>query len=174
MEESQGGSPICAYWNTQELNTATNRHKPGWMDNFEAEREKAKQHVTFCCFLYRYPIDQGRHFVHEHPWSAMSWALTSIQRLLNHPSVQVAQAHMCRSLMETHIDHRGGQKGLVKKPTGFMSSSSRYIIQELDRKCTGESYTSGERTRGRSRHLSAGTMRGHLQRDTTTEKDGPQ
>ena len=38
--------------------------------------------------------------------------------------------------METHMDHRGGKKGLVKKPTGFMSSS-RYIIQELDRKCTG-------------------------------------
>ena len=37
--------------------------------------------------------------------------------------------------METHIDHRGGKKGLVKKPTGFMSRI-RYIIQELDRKCT--------------------------------------
>ena len=39
--------------------------------------------------------------------------------------------------METRIDHKGGEKGLVKKPTGFMSSS-RYIIQELDRKCTGD------------------------------------
>ena len=39
--------------------------------------------------------------------------------------------------MDTHIDHKGGQKRLVKKPTGFMSSS-RYIIQELDRKCTGD------------------------------------
>ena len=75
--------------------------------------------------------------MHEHPWSARSWALPSIQQLLNHPSVQVTQAHMCRFLMETHIDHRGGEKGLVKKPTGFMSSR-RCIIQELDRKCTGD------------------------------------
>ena len=39
--------------------------------------------------------------------------------------------------METHIDHKGGEKGLVNKLTGFMSSSP-YIIQELDRKCTGD------------------------------------
>jgi hypothetical protein len=82
------GSPPCTYFSMlQELNIANNKHKPGWMDNFEAEREKAKQHVTFCCSLYRYQIDQGRHFVHEHPWSARSWALPSIQQLLNHFSV---------------------------------------------------------------------------------------
>ncbi len=40
-------------------------------------------------------------------------------------------------MMETHIEYKGGEKGLVKNPTGFMSSS-RYIIQELDRKCTGD------------------------------------
>ena len=38
--------------------------------------------------------------------------------------------------METHIDHRGVEKGLVKKPTGFMSSS-RYIIQELTASALG-------------------------------------
>ena len=132
------GSPPCTYFSMlQELNIATNKHKLGWMQNFETEREKAKQHVNFCCSLYRYQIDQGRRFVHEHPWSARSWALPSIQQLLNHPSVQLTQTHMCRFLMETHIDHKGGEMGLVKKPTGFMSSS-RYIIQELDRKCTGD------------------------------------
>ena len=132
------GSPPCTYFSMlQELSIANNKDKPGWMRKFEAEREKAKQHVNFCCSLYGYQIDQGRHFVHEHPWSARSWALTSIQPLLNHPAVQLTQTHMCRFLMETHIHHKDGEKGLVKKPTGFMSSS-RCIIQELDRKCTGD------------------------------------
>ena len=97
------GSPPCTYFSMlQELNIATNKHMPGWLQNFEAEREKAKQHVNFCCPLYRYQIDQGRRFVHEHPWSARSWALPSIQELLNHPSVQLTQTHMCRFFMETH------------------------------------------------------------------------
>ena len=39
--------------------------------------------------------------------------------------------------METHIETRGGERGLVKKPTGFMSSS-RYVIEELDKKCSGD------------------------------------
>ena len=38
--------------------------------------------------------------------------------------------------MTTHIEHRGGEVGLVKKPTGFMSSSP-YVLTELDRKCLG-------------------------------------
>ena len=36
------GSPPCTCFSVlQELNIATNRHKPRWLDNFETEREKA-------------------------------------------------------------------------------------------------------------------------------------
>ena len=67
------GSLPCTYFSMlQELNIATSKHKPGWMENFQADRDKAKQFVTFGCYLYRYQIDQGRHSVHEHPWSARS------------------------------------------------------------------------------------------------------
>ena len=43
---------------------------------------------------------------------------------------------MCRFGMESHIDKKNGESGLVKKPTGFMSSSE-CIIKELARKCVG-------------------------------------
>ena len=47
------GSPPCTYLSMlQQLNITTSKHRPGWMEDFEAEREKAKQHVTFCCSLY--------------------------------------------------------------------------------------------------------------------------
>ena len=89
----------------------------------DAEKEKAKKHVEFCCSLYKYQLDQGRHFVHEHPWSARWWGLPCAEALLKHPSVELAQGHMCRFLMTSHGEHRGGEVGLVKKPTGFMCSS---------------------------------------------------
>jgi hypothetical protein len=38
--------------------------------------------------------------------------------------------------MTSHIEHRGGEEGLVKKPTGFMSSS-KFTLEELDKKCRG-------------------------------------
>ena len=44
---------------------------------------------------------------------------------------------MCRFGMTSHVDARGGPRGLVKKPTGFMSSS-KHILDQLDRRCTGD------------------------------------
>ena len=39
--------------------------------------------------------------------------------------------------MNSQIETKNGQRGLVKKPTGFLSSS-RCVRQELDKKCTGD------------------------------------
>ena len=132
------GSPPCTYFSMlQELNIAVHGHKPEWMAKFEEEKRKAITHIEFCCSLYRYQIEQGRHFLHEHPWSARSWGLECVEKLLEHPSVEVVQGHMCRFRMTTHIETKGGEKGLVKKPTGFMSSS-RFIRQELGKTCNGD------------------------------------
>ena len=60
-----------------------------------------------------------------------------IQDVMSHPAVELAQGHMCRLRMTTHIDTKNGQRGLVKKPTGFLSSS-RCVRQELNKKCTGD------------------------------------
>jgi hypothetical protein len=38
--------------------------------------------------------------------------------------------------MTSHIEHRGGEVGLVKKPTGFMTSS-QFLLKELDKRCPG-------------------------------------
>ena len=119
----------------QELNVAVHGHKPEWMQKFDEEVRKAKIHVEFCCSLYREQLRQGRHFLHEHPWSARSWGLPCVQEILNHPSVEIVQGHMCRFRMTTHITTKNGQRGRVKKPTGFLSSS-RCVRQDLDKKCT--------------------------------------
>ena len=107
----------------QELNVAVHGHKPEWMAKFENEKRKAVIHVQFCCELYEYQVANGRHFLHEHPWSARSWSLPCITKLMTHPAVEVVQGHMCRFRMTTHIEHKNGERGLVKKPTGFLSSS---------------------------------------------------
>ena len=42
------GSPPCTYFSMlQELNIAVNQHKPGWLENFEVQKNKAKRHVEF-------------------------------------------------------------------------------------------------------------------------------
>ena len=120
----------------QELNVVVHGHKPEWIENSEVEKRKAIIHVQFCCELYEYQFLKGRHFLHEHPWSARSWALPCVQKLLINPSVDVVQGHMCLLRMTTHIDTKEGKRRLVKKPSGFMSRS-RCVRNELNKKCTG-------------------------------------
>ena len=75
---------------------------------------------------------------------------------------------------DTHIEYKGGEKGLVKKPTGFMSSS-RYIIQELDRKCAGDHDQVplvGGRAAGAEIYPQA--LGEAISRGTETEEDEPQ
>ena len=75
--------------------------------------------------------------MHEHPWSARSWALECIEDLLNDGRVHCVQTHMCRFGMESRIGSDSNVKGPVKKPTGFMTSSW-CIRDELDRRCSPE------------------------------------
>ena len=62
--------------------------------------------------------------------------MPDIQNLLEKPSVRVVEGHMCRWNMMTHIDKKNGNMGLVKKATGFMTSSS-CIANELGIRCEG-------------------------------------
>ena len=74
--------------------------------------------------------------MHEHPWSAKSWALEKVERLLKNPAVTLVQGHMCRFGMEAVKDRSSGTMGPVKKPTGFMTSSP-CIARELEMRCEG-------------------------------------
>ena len=132
------GSPPCTWFSVlQELNLHVNRNNPAWRVKYEAEKVKTIQHVIFCFSLYDRQLKRGKHFLHEHPWSARSWKLPKIGKLLEHPAVTLTQGHMCQFGMETFDDKKLGTKGPVKKPTGFMTSSQS-IARELDRQCPGD------------------------------------
>ena len=115
------GSPLCTYLSMlQELSVAVQCHKPEWMAKLDEDKGKAKIHVEFCCTLYREKMRHGRHFLHEHPWSARSWGLPCVHEILSHPSVELVQGHMCQFRMTTHITTKNGERGLVKKPAGLL------------------------------------------------------
>ena len=112
--------------------------KTGWQEKFDIETGKAIKHVEFCCALYMYQVQQGRHFLH--PWTARSWKVPIVAELPEHPGVDIVQGHMCHFRMMSHVDRRGGEMGLAKKPKGFMSSS-KFFLEEMGRKCPGDMTT---------------------------------
>ena len=162
------GSPPCTWFSVlQQMNLHLNREHPEWIKTYEAEKKKAIIHVNFCCSLYERQLRKGKHFLHEHPWSAASWKLWKVESLLKRPAVMLAEGHMCQFGMETFDDRRRGTKGPVKKPTGFMTSSAG-IYNELNRQCKDEHRhvpLMGGRAAGAAIYP-RGALRGHLPRGT--------
>ena len=122
------GSPMCAPFSAlQRLNFP--RQCP------EVVKElirRGVEHIEFCTKLYRMQAEAGRFFLHEHPWSATSWSLGCIQRVLRMKGVELVRGDMCQFGM---IISEAGGTGYLKKPTGFMTNSPE-IAARLNKQCT--------------------------------------
>lgn len=120
------GTPMCtAFSNIQNLNK--HRRDPGVI---AAEIEKARNHLKWCCHLYRKQANRGAYFLHEHPAQATSWKMPEIAEVLAIPGVDKVIADQCQLGQQTD------QGDPPKKPTGFMSNAPE-IIRELNRRCHG-------------------------------------
>ena len=113
-----------------------NGYKPVRMKEFWRQRAEAIEHIRCCCTLCLYQLRMGRRVFHEHPWNVISWNLERMQSLMSDPTVQLVQGHVCHFGMLTHIGEKQVEKGLVKKPTGFLTSSD-CIAQVLNLERTG-------------------------------------
>ena len=123
------GSPMCtAFSILQGLNRAK-------MDPVKWENmwNKGVRHMQFAVKLYRIQHEAGRFFLHEHPASASSWKLPEMQSLMTDLGIKKTSSHMCRFKMMSE-DEQG--RGLVKKPTGFLTNSD-HMKQALDKQCLG-------------------------------------
>ena len=112
----------------QGLNRA--RMDPG---KWETMWNKGMGYMLFATKLYPIQRDDGRFFLHEHLASASSWRLPEMQSLTSDLGIKKVNAHMCRFKMMSE-DEQG--KGLVKKPTGFLTNSE-YMRRALDKQCLG-------------------------------------
>jgi hypothetical protein len=84
--------------------------------------------------VYRWQLNRGCYFLHEHPDSASSWELPEVRAVMNLPAVQVIKSNACGYGMEA-VDASGAE-GPVKKPTRWMGNPPR-LMKELNRRCEG-------------------------------------
>ena len=108
-----------------------NNMKPG---QFEKMIEEGRNHLKFCAALYQIQMDQGRYFLHEHPWSASSWKEPCIQSLVQDPRVNVVKGDMCCFGMYQNV---GTEEMFVKKSTGFMTNACE-VAKVLSETCENQ------------------------------------
>ena len=129
------GSPPCTFFSTlQYLNMHLHKDDVEWTRKFKENLEKAKRHVEFGFNIYQYQREQGRFFLHEHPWLAGSWKMECVSSMEMQPDVMKVRTDMCQFGMVSHVESGSQELGPVLKPTGFLTNCE-YIEKELSRRC---------------------------------------
>ena len=100
----------------------------------EELRKEAVMHLHFVMGIYRIQIDEGRHFLHEHPAGATSWADPWVERIMEHPRVTAVVSDQCEYGLLTPDSQ--GEPTPAKKPTRWMSSSP-HMLKRLSKRCKG-------------------------------------
>lgn len=91
------GSPPCtAFSSLQKMNEAKWRGQPGKEKQRHKVWSEAVKHAEFCLELYRYQLQHGGRFLHEHPLGASSWGIVAMQSLLQDSRVMQVKADMRR------------------------------------------------------------------------------
>ena len=114
----------------QELNQHRYRNDAAWMARSQDNFERAKRYVRFCVKIYKHQREEGRYFLHEHPWLATSWFLPEVAEIMKFDDVQRVRADMCQFGMTSRTGEVGSALGQVLKPSGFLIKSS-HIAKEL-------------------------------------------
>ena len=123
------GSPPCTVfcvWN-QHMNYP--KMDPDRVAKLMAE---GRMHLKFMAKIYKKQLDQGRHFLHEHPATAVSWDERSIVKLMAHSDVHVTVADQCQYGLKTRGEDGTPMPAL--KPTRFMTSSVQ-MSKLLQKRC---------------------------------------
>ena len=129
------GSPPCTMFSMlQSMNPVPKWGSEEQKGEYRERMKEAITHLEFCCELYRLQLGSGRHYLHEHPWSAKSWWMQCVGNILKDPRTIVVKTDLCRFGMKTTDD--GGSMGPARKRTGFMTSSWA-IAEELEGICRG-------------------------------------
>ena len=97
-------------------------------ERLQEELPEAIAHVDFSMELQLEQLDRGDHGLHEHPDTATSWTLPSVEKFIAQDNVKLVKSHLCRFGLQV------GSQGLNKKSTLFATSSDA-TATKLQKQC---------------------------------------
>ena len=96
--------------------------------------QEGRLHLSFVCSLYRRQLARGKHFLHEHPASAMSWNEDAVKALGRDPTVRIVTADQCQYGLVTPSAKDKTKMVPAMKPTKFMTNSVA-MASQLQQRC---------------------------------------
>ena len=125
------GSPPCTTFSSwQYVNYAL-------LPPEEVERKKnaGLVHLKYVAQLYKEQVKGGRHLLHEHPLSAMSWSEPCMQEIMAIPGVGESLCDQCRCGCRA-VGTANSPPMYGKKATRFISNSTA-MLSQLGRRWDG-------------------------------------
>ena len=130
-----GSPPHAPFAILQQLDGATRRDDKEWVSRHRRRWGEAVAHLEFCIRLYRHQLSQGRHFVHEHPWTSSSWNTKAIVDFAEDPRVLWTRADKC---MHGFVNYASEWRTLPTQEATGLWTSSWAIADELSQRSSGE------------------------------------
>ena len=96
--------------------------------------QEGRTHLNFVIKLYNIQLDEGRHFLHEHPDQATSWSEPGMIKLMEHHRTVNVTSDQCEYGLLTPGPN--GQPTPAKKPTKWLTSSHQ-MAARLSKRCQG-------------------------------------
>ena len=124
------GSPPCTAFSIWNVGINFKKMDP---TKVAAMIQEGRSHLQFCAELYRKQLKGGRHFLHEHPATAVSWREPCIDSLMRDPKMFSVVCDQCQFGLTTLSEDRKSRE-LAMKPTRFLTSSQS-MAECLDRRC---------------------------------------
>jgi hypothetical protein len=125
------GSPPCTPYSIWNFGINYKKMDPDKVKTMLAE---GKVHLDFVCSLYRRQLRRGKHVLHEHPATALSWRQDSIEAIMKDPTVQAVVGDQCRYGLVTPSQYDKDTMVPAMKPTRFMTNSS-LMADQLNLRC---------------------------------------
>ena len=124
------GSPVCSPFSVLQGLNDPNKQKEALLIGIK--------HLKFCCAVYQWQLDRGKHFLHEHPWGASSWKLGCVKKLVDSPGVVVVRSDQCQFGQKAWHRRPEGEweERPARKRTGWMTSLPK-LAQALEVECPG-------------------------------------
>ena len=137
------GYPPCTAFSSWNIGIKLKKMNP---KDVASMLEEGTSHLALMVNIYREQLKLGRHLLHEHPASALSWKEDNILEHMSDPRVHKVTCDQCQFGLTTK-GSKEGERLPAMKPTRFISSSI-HMISQLDRRCD-RSHTHQHLTGGR-------------------------
>ena len=98
-----------------------------WEDPAERHKllKECEQHVRLCVTMFKYQMQHGRYFVHDHPYTTSSWEMQEVWKLMSEAGVYFVEINQRETGAVLPSRGDDGKEEPIRSHSGFLIQLTR-------------------------------------------------